>query len=184
MIGTVLGKMIRYFGTDKKRINHAMKVYSFSYALWAEEAEDKNLSDTDMRKETLLLAAILHDIGVQEAIRKYDSNDGIYQEKEGPTIADKILLDSGVDNKIRARVCYLIGHHHSYHLIDDLDFQILVEAEELVNLEEDYTDKQAFLDAREITMKSAGAKKFLDSYLLGDDAAIAAAKYRYCRRAN
>ena len=47
MIGTVLGKMILYFGNDAKRIQHAMKVLSFSYALWDAEAMDKSLADTD-----------------------------------------------------------------------------------------------------------------------------------------
>jgi len=168
MIGTVLSKMITYLGSDTKRINHAMKVYSFSCALWEEEAKDKGLTRSDERKETLLLAAILHDIGIHEAERKYDSNDGKYQELEGPSVAEELLEECNADPRLSARVCYLVGHHHSYHLIDDLDFQILVEAEEIVNLEEDYSDPQSILAARQITMKTAGAKKILDSYLLGE----------------
>lgn len=35
------------------------------------------------------------------------------------------------------RVCYLVGHHHTYSHIDGLDYQILVEADFLVNLYED-----------------------------------------------
>jgi len=167
MIGTVLSKMIAYLGPDTKRINHAMKVYCFSCALWEEEAAARGLSKTDERKETLLLAAILHDIGIHEAERKYDSNDGKYQELEGPSVAEAILEASSANPRISARVCYLVGHHHTYNLIDDLDFQILVEAEELVNLEEDYADTQAICAARQISMRSAGAKRILDSYLLG-----------------
>jgi len=178
MIGTVLSKVIDYLGPDTKRIHHAMKVFSFSCALWDEEAKAKGLPETDERRETLLLAAILHDIGVHEAERKYNSNDSFYQEKEGPSVAQEILEECEADPRISARVCYLVGHHHSYHLIDDLDFQILVEAEELVNLEEDYADPQAILAARQITMKTAAAKKILDCYLM--DAPAEDAVPYYC----
>jgi len=89
MIGMVLGKMILYFGSDAKRIHHAMKVYCFSYALWDDEARITGLSDSDERKNTLLLATVLHDIGIQEAERKYNSSAGQFQEIEGPSIAEK-----------------------------------------------------------------------------------------------
>ena len=167
MIGSLIAKTIEYLGTDTKRISHAMKVYSFSLALWDEEALSRELPDSDERKKTLLYASILHDIGVHEAVRKYDSNDGRFQKLEGPSVAEEILEECGVNPRLSARVCYLVGHHHSYHLIDDLDFQILVEAEELVNLEEDSADFEAIIAAREITMKTAGAKRILDSYLIG-----------------
>ncbi|WP_312694377.1 hypothetical protein [Caproiciproducens sp.] len=35
------------------------------------------------------------------------------------------------------RVCFLIGHHHTYTQISGMDYQILVEADFLVNLYED-----------------------------------------------
>lgn len=165
MIGTVLCKMITYLGSDTKRIHHAMKVYSFSVALWEEEAREHGLSISDERRETLLLAAILHDIGIQEAERKYNSSEAKYQEKEGPSIAEEILGECGTDPRISARVCYLVGHHHTYQLIDDLDFQILVEADLLVNLEEDNRDRPAILSVRDKFMKTAGSKKLMDSYL-------------------
>ena len=170
MIGIVLCKMITYLGSDTKRIHHAMKVYSFASALWEQEAEERGISSMDERRDTLLMAAILHDIGIHEAERKYDSNDGRYQEMEGPSVAEGILEECDVDPRLSARICYLVGHHHTYNLIDDLDFQILVEAEELVNLEEDYADTHSILAARQISMKTAGAKKLLDSYLLGETA--------------
>ena len=35
------------------------------------------------------------------------------------------------------RICYLVGHHHTYTNIDGIDYQILVEADFLVNFYED-----------------------------------------------
>ena len=41
------------------------------------------------------------------------------------------------------RVAYLVGHHHTYTNIDGMDYQILVEADFLVNLYEDSVPKAA-----------------------------------------
>ena len=45
----------------------------------------------------------------------------------------------GFENKIIERVCYLVGHHHTYTNIDGKDYQILVEADFLVNLYEEHS---------------------------------------------
>ena len=39
--------------------------------------------------------------------------------------------------RTRERICYLIGHHHTYDKIDGTDYQILVDADFLVNLYEE-----------------------------------------------
>ena len=44
-------------------------------------------------------------------------------------------------------VSYLVGHHHFYVQIDGLDYQILVEADFLVNLYEDGVTKEAVMHA-------------------------------------
>ena len=162
----ILNQMILYFGPDAKRITHAMKVYCFSYALWEEEAREKHIPDSDTRKETLLIAAILHDIGIHEAEKKYNSAAGKYQEIEGPPIAKEIMKKCGVPEKTAERVLFLIGNHHSYQKIDGTDFQILVEADLIVNLEEDGLGRDAILAARERYMTTAGSRRILDSYLL------------------
>ena len=41
------------------------------------------------------------------------------------------------------RVAYLVGHHHTYTNINGMDYQILVEADFLVNLYEDSVPKAA-----------------------------------------
>ena len=43
----------------------------------------------------------------------------------------------GFAENVIERVCYLIGHHHTYTGIEGRDYQILVEADFLVNLYED-----------------------------------------------
>lgn len=131
LVQDVLSKMIAYFGKDTKRINHSLKVYTFvrNIALF-EDLQDESMM-------ILEISAILHDIGIKEAERKYNSADGNYQEQEGPNVAMKLLQNFSLHSKALERISYLIAHHHSYSTGTGLDFQILIEADFLVNIFED-----------------------------------------------
>ena len=126
-VAKVMKKMVEYFHGDAKRIQHAIKVHSFSRNIAL-------LSDLKMDKLTVLeITALLHDIGIHECERKYNSTAGHYQEIEGPHIARSLLNGIALEQDDIDRITYLIGHHHSYHLVDGIDFQILIEADFLVN---------------------------------------------------
>lgn len=152
--------MIQYFGQDVRRINHALKVYGFAGCI----ARGENLND---RKALVVdLAAILHDIGIREAERKHHSNSGHFQEIEGPAIARSILSGTDLDNEIIERVCFIIGHHHSYQKIDGPDFQILVEADFLVNIYEDSMEKHSVERIRKQYFKTHTGISMIESIYL------------------
>jgi CRISPR/Cas system-associated endonuclease Cas3-HD len=136
MEAAVLKRMAEYFAHDTKRINHALKVYGFAVLI----AGGENLSPKEAL--TVRIAAILHDIGIHEAERKHGSSAGKYQEMEGPAIAREILENFSIGDDTRERILYLIGNHHSYSKIDGMDFQVLVEADFLVNIFEDGMNKE------------------------------------------
>lgn len=136
MLEQVILEMIKYFNKDVKRINHAIKV--LSYAKIINEFEQISLKE----RSIIELAAVLHDIGIIEAEKKYNSSLGKYQEIEGPPIAKKILEEINIDKTVIERVCFIIGNHHSYEKIDNIDFQILVEADILVNIFEENYNKE------------------------------------------
>ena len=52
------------------------------------------------------------------------------------------------------RVCFLIGHHHTYDQVDGLDYQILLEADFLVNSFEDNLDKKTVITFRDKVFKT------------------------------
>ncbi len=161
MIEQITREMILYFDKDVRRINHALKVHSFCATIAALEQLDE--------KSSLIvnLSGILHDIGIKEAERKYNSSAGPYQEKEGPEIAQKIMEKYPIDTDIIERVCYIIGHHHSYSKIDGVDFQILVEADFLVNIFEDQMDNSAVESIRKKYFKTTAGTELMDRmYLL------------------
>ena len=59
------------------------------------------------------------------------------EEKEGKAEAEKLLTELGYPQEVIERVSYLVGHHHSYDQIEGMDYQILVEADFIVNMYED-----------------------------------------------
>lgn len=88
-------------------------------------------------QEITEVAALVHDIGIHRAEALYGSSAGKYQEELGPAEAEALLRTLNAPSALTARVSYLVGHHHTYTNIDGLDYQILVEADFLVNLYED-----------------------------------------------
>jgi uncharacterized protein len=127
----LIQKMVSYYYGDPKRIQHFLKVYSFAGIIGKME---KLEPDVQFILET---AAIVHDIGIKRAEEKYHSSNGKYQELEGPPEAERVLSELGYPQNVISRVCYLVGHHHTYEKIENLDYQILVEADFLVNMYED-----------------------------------------------
>jgi len=136
LVSSIINKMILYFDGDVRRINHAMKVYSFAKTI----GELENIGDDKLL--ILEVAAVLHDIGIKESERKYNSSAGNYQEIEGQAVAMDILKEFNLDKNFVDRVCYLIGHHHTYTKIDDVDYQILIEADFIINIFEDSIAKE------------------------------------------
>lgn len=120
-------KMISFYSGDPEHIQHFIKVHSIARLIGEEEGLDEK---TQFILET---AALVHDIGIKPSMEKYGSSAGKYQEKEGPAYAKKMLEELDYEPEVVERVCYLVGHHHTYTDIDGLDYQILVEADFLVN---------------------------------------------------
>ena len=145
--------MIEYYEGDPKRIQHFIKVHSFAAMIGQKE----NLDETT--QFILEATAYTHDIGIKPAEEKYGRCDGKLQEQEGPIIAQKMLSQLGFENYIVERICFLIGHHHTYDNIDGLDYQILVEADFLVNLYEDDAGNRAINKAYKRIFKTETGKK-------------------------
>lgn len=55
-------------------------------------------------------------------------------------------------------MAYLVGHHHTYTDIDGIDYQILIEADYIVNACESGYSKQNISDFMDKIMKTASGK--------------------------
>ena len=156
--------MKSHFGDDQRRIDHAMAVLKYSEEIMGAGG---NVSGLVVRG-----AAILHDIGIPEAVRKHGSSDGKYQELEGPPIARIILMDMKVDGPIIDHICRIIANHHSAKDIDTPEFRIVWDADWLINIPDEFdtSDKAKMSELIEKTFKTDRGKKiaktlFLESFL-------------------
>lgn len=120
-------EMKRYFGSDFKRIGHAANVARYVEQISKDEKADM---------ATTLCAAYLHDIGIHEAERKYNSTDAEYQHKEGPPIAREILTRLGASPLLVEEVCDIVAHHHQPRTSESLNYKVVYDADLIVNFEE------------------------------------------------
>src|SRR4030065_1663962 len=74
-------EMERFFGDDMRRIAHALEVASHALRIRAAEGGDRAI---------VMMASLLHDVGIKPAEERYGSGAGLYQEKLGPPIAGEI----------------------------------------------------------------------------------------------
>ena len=120
--------MIAYDAGDPDLIQHFTKVHSYARLIAASEGLDAHTA------EVLEAAALVHDIAIPLCNRKYGSHPGHLQEKEGPPLARRLLVDvGGFTEEEISRVCALVGEHHTCDPVDGVDHQILIEADFLVN---------------------------------------------------
>ncbi len=120
----LIESMKAQFGSDAKRVAHALAVLSHAEAIRRGEGGDGPV---------VTAAALLHDIGIQAAEQKHGSSAPRYQEMEGPPIAKGIMEHLGMDKDVIEHVCRIVGSHHSARDIDTLEFRIIWDADTIVN---------------------------------------------------
>ena len=152
-ISQLLGAMISYYKGDPRRIHHFIKVHDLARTIGILEGLDE---DSPFILEA---AAAVHDIGIRICELKYGRCDGSLQEQEGPELARDMLTAIGFDEKVTERVCWLVGHHHTYRDVSGWDHQILIEADCLVNLYEDGSSAEEIASAYQ-TVFATGTGKF------------------------
>lgn len=163
MIEKVVSAMVEFNKGDARMVNHFLKAWAYSKAIGENEGVDEKTM------KILEVAAVMHDIGIKPSMEKYGSGAGPYQEKEGPPIAKEMLERLGFEGGLVDRVCYLIGHHHTYTDIDGIDYQILVEADFLVNLDEKKSGMKEKQSVMEKIFKTKTGKEYLEKILMTEE---------------
>lgn len=152
-IDDLIIKTTEYFYGDGRRIQHFIKVYTYSAIIGRLEGLD------DQTQEILEAAAVVHDMGIKPAEKVYGYNNGKLQEQFGPEEARKILKAARYSKTQIERIVYLVGHHHTYTNIDGIDYQILVEADFLVNLQEEQSPDKTIRQVYKKIFKTESGKK-------------------------
>jgi predicted RNA-binding Zn-ribbon protein involved in translation (DUF1610 family) len=163
----LIAAMKKQFGTDQKRVSHALAVLEKAQAILRGEKANPRV---------VLAAAILHDIGIQEAEKKHGSSAGVYQEMEGPPLARRIMAELNFDPDTLEHVARIVGSHHSAKDIDTLEFRILWDADWIVNIPEEFPGMDQAELARKIEkiFKTGTGKEIAQKLYLGGEESIAA----------
>ena len=145
---------------DAKRIQHFLKVSSLCTLIGRQEG----LSE----EELVLLEAVgyVHDIGIRVAMDLYGKQTWALQEELGPEPARELLTKHGFPAEMIDRICYLVGHHHTFTDIQGMDYQILVEADFLVNLYERGVNKEAVQKTYDEIFQTETGKKICEIMFL------------------
>jgi len=156
-ISNIMQKMIEYSNSNLHDINHFIKVWT--YAKTIAELEGVN-SDTLFILE---VAAITHDIACPLCREKYGNTNGKYQEIEGESLVRNFLKDTDLSQEQIERIAYLVAHHHTFNNIDGIDYQILIEADYIVNAEESCYSKENIRNFSEKFFKTTTGINLLKS---------------------
>jgi HD superfamily phosphodiesterase len=123
--GRVTKLLVDYFGNDFRRITHALEVLNYSEKIM------ENRDDYDY--DIVVASALLHDVGIKQSEEVLGYNNGKTQEEYGPPVAEELLKSINFSPEKIAKVCEIIGNHHSRSRYDYIELTILKEADRIVN---------------------------------------------------
>lgn len=156
-ISNIILKMVSNSNGNRHDINHFLKVYAYAKTI----AECERLPDEE--QQIVEVAAVIHDIACPLCREKYGNTNGKYQEAEGVILAREFLKDTGLPEKTTERIIFLVGHHHTLQGIDGIDYQILIEADYLVNADESGYSEANIQNALRNIFKTETGKTLLQS---------------------
>ena len=152
-ISQIMEKMISCSNGNIHDIEHLTHVWTYARTIGELEGLDRET------QFILEVSAITHDIACPLCREKYGSASGKRQEEEGPALVRAFLADTDMTPAQIERVAYLVGHHHTLHDIDGLDYQILIEADYIVNACEGGYDKETVRAFMEKFMRTGSGRR-------------------------
>ena len=81
----------------------------------------------------VLITSIIYEYPLEV---KYGNTNGKHQEEESAALLEEFFKDSDLPKEFTDRVSYIVSHHHTIDGIDGIDYQIMIEADYLVNADE------------------------------------------------
>ena len=159
-VSQILEKMIAFSEGNTHDIDHLVRVWAYAKTIG-------ELEDLDPGTQFVLeVAAITHDIACPLCREKYGNTAGKYQEEEGGPLTEDFYRDYPLAEEERDRIVYLVSHHHTYTGVDGMDYQILLEADFLVNADESSMTEETIRTFRERVFRTrAGLSLLEDLYL-------------------
>lgn len=123
--GKIVTLLTDHFENDFRRINHALEVLKYAEPIM------ENTPNCDY--DIVIASALLHDVGIKPSEEKHGYNNGRTQEEYGPPVAEALLTKIAFPSEKIAKVCEIIGNHHSPSRYDYPELKVLKEADRIVN---------------------------------------------------
>lgn len=159
-VAKAVSKMVTFYERESQvvvhDVNHFMKVWGFARTIGILEGLDP------VTQETLELAAVAHDIACPLCRRKYGQADGRHQELEGEELTRQFYEEFHLPEEQLERICYIVAHHHSFSVVQGLDYQIMLEADFLVNAGESELSLEGILNFREKVFRTGTGIRLLN----------------------
>ena len=162
IVAAATEKMIEFNRGNLHDIDHFLKVWAMAKTIG--ELEGLN-SHT---QEVLELTAVVHDIACPLCREKYGNTNGSNQELESPPLVEAFFEGLPVDPADLSRISFLVAHHHTDTGVDGLDYQILLEADFLVNAGESGYSRAVIEKFRQRVFRTKSGIRLLDSMYLGE----------------
>ncbi len=157
IVAVTAEKILRACQGNLHDATHLLKVYAYAKTI----GQLEGLAPDPL--QTLELTALVHDIACPLCREKYGSVSGDLQELESPPLIRSFFADLPVEPKQVERISWIVAHHHTYGLSDAPDYQILLEADYLVNAEEKGLSREAVSAARDRIFRTETGRTLLTS---------------------
>lgn len=159
LITRITKKMIDFFNGSVHDIEHFLKVHAYAELIGRLEGLDEKTQNT------LEMAAVVHDIACPLCREKYGHAGTKQQEEESEALLRPFLAEFDLPGDVLERVIYLVTHHHTVSGIDGLDYQILIEADFLINASERQLENEEIQRfCRNVVRTGAGRQVFASIY--------------------
>ncbi len=162
-IARLTAAMVGYKDNTLHDIAHLLKVWGLSQTIG-------RLNGLSEREQQILeVTALVHDIACPMCRKKYGGTaPGPYQEEAGGPLAREFLKTApgaeGLDAEFIDEVAWMVEHHHHYDMDKPKLLQNLMEADFLVNKEEQRgNDNASVRKQAEAMFKTKGGKLLLDA---------------------
>ena len=167
-IAAAIEKMTDFYKGNIHDIYHFLKVWAFAKNIGEAEGLDPKT------QETLEMAAVVHDIACPLCREKYGNTSGKHQEEESAPLVAEFFKDVPAGELDVERITWLVTHHHTYTNVEGMDYQILLEADFLVNAGESEYSKQAIENFCRKVFRTEAGTHLLKSMFLEEDVTFTA----------
>ena len=160
LVTTAIENMIEFYEGNIHDIDHFLKVWALAKTIGEAEKLDAKT------QEILEVAAVIHDIACPLCRVKYGNTNGAHQEAESGPLVEEFLSKLPVGTLDVSRIKWLVEHHHTYTNVDGMDYQILLEADFLVNAGESGYSKEMIENTCKNVFRTATGKHLLKNMYL------------------